>query len=101
MEHRPTHVQHAAERNGLLLGPVSAIVSDTFSWLRLPPLIGIRLASTARSPTSSGPLDPNYGGETGLQGRLPLNTHRFFRPFGVREVPSHTGGEGGLKLGQI
>jgi hypothetical protein len=23
------------------------------------------LASTARSPTSSGPLDPNYGGETG------------------------------------
>jgi hypothetical protein len=57
----------------------SAIVSDTSSWLRLPPLIGIRLASTARSPTSSGPLDPNYGGETGLQGLLPLNTHRFFQ----------------------
>ena len=33
-----------------------------------------------------GPLDPNYGGETGLQVLLPLNTHRFFRPFGVTEV---------------
>ena len=57
----------------------SAIVSDTTSWLRLAPLIGTRLASTARSPTSSGPLDPNYGGETGLQRLLPLNTHRFFQ----------------------
>ena len=37
-----------------------------------------------------GPLDPNYGGETGLQVLLPLNTHRFFRTFGVTEVPSHT-----------
>jgi hypothetical protein len=34
-------------------------------------------------------------GETGLQGLLPLNTHRFFRAFGVREVPSHTGRRGG------
>jgi hypothetical protein len=54
----------------------------------------------AQSPTSSGPLDPNHGGETGdgLQVLLPLNTHRFFqRGFGVREVPSHTGTErGGL-----
>jgi hypothetical protein len=36
-----------------------------------------------------------YGGETGLQVLLPLNTHRFFRGFGVTEVPSHTGRRGG------
>ena len=66
----------------------------------LPPLIGIRLASTARSPTSSGPLDPNYGGETGLQGLLPsaLNTHRFFSdPLASQKFPRILGGEGGLK----
>ena len=43
---------------------------------------------------------PNYGGETGLQGLLPLNTS-FFRGFGVTEVPSHTAlcreERGGLK----
>ena len=65
----------------------SAIVSDTTSWLRLAPLIGTRLASTARSPTSSGPLDPNYGGGPGLQVLLPLNAHRFLKTRWRDEVP--------------
>jgi len=29
--------------------------------------------------SACGPLDPNYGGETGLQGLLPLNTSFFQR----------------------
>ena len=68
----------------------SAIMCDMSSWSRLPPLAPWSMFTPAAwlAEVRSACLSTAVGT---LHALLPLRTHRFFRPFGVREVPSHSG----------